>query len=103
MTKKLAVAVGLALIAMLALWLYSRSLQEEVAGGQKVQILVAAEEIAAGTRLSKANLAVREVPESFVFPSSIRKGEEAHIIGRPVAEKLTQGQPLQWNDFELQK
>lgn len=103
MTKKLAVAVGLALIAMLALWLYSRSLQEEVAGGQKVTILVAGEDIPAGARLAKANLAVREVPEAYVHQSSIRKGEENQIIGRPVAEKISQGQPLLWSDFELQK
>ena len=38
-------AVGLALIAaVVALYLYSRSLQNEVAGGQKVTILVAAED-----------------------------------------------------------
>ena len=103
MTKKLAVAVGLALIAMLALWLYSRSLQEEVAGGQKVTILVAGEDIAVGARLAKANLAVREVPEAYVHQSSIRKGEENQIIGRPVADKISQGQPLLWSDFELQK
>jgi pilus assembly protein CpaB len=103
MTKKLLVAVGLALIAMLALWLYSRSLQEEVAGGQKVTILVAGEDIAAGARLAKANLAVRDVPEAYVHQSSIRKGEENQIIGRPVAEKISQGQPLLWSDFELQK
>ena len=103
MTKKLLVAVGLALIAMLALWLYSRSLQEEVAGGQKVTILVAGEDIPAGARLAKANLAIREVPEAYVHQSSIRKGEENQIIGRPVAEKISQGQPLLWSDFELQK
>jgi pilus assembly protein CpaB len=103
MTKKLLVAVGLALIAMLALWLYSRSLQEEVAGGQKVTILVAGEDILAGSRLAKANLAVRDVPEAYVHQSSIRKGEENQIIGRPVAEKISQGQPLLWSDFELQK
>lgn len=103
MTKKLLVAVGLALIAMLALWLYSRSLQEEVAGGQKVLILVAGEDIPAGARLAKSNLAQREVPEAYVHQSSIRKGEENQIIGRPVSEKIAQGQPLLWSDFELQK
>ncbi|HEY2743633.1 MAG TPA: Flp pilus assembly protein CpaB [Polyangia bacterium] len=103
MTKKLLVAVGLALIAMLALWLYSRSLQEEVAGGQKVTILVAGEDIPAGARVAKAHLAVRDVPEAYVHQSSIRKGEENQIIGRPVSEKISQGQPLLWSDFELQK
>jgi pilus assembly protein CpaB len=103
MKKKLVVAVGLALIAMLSLWLYSRSLEKEVAGGQKVVTLVAAEDIPAGARVTKASLAFREVPEAYVHQSSIRKGEENQIIGRPVAEKIVQGQPLLWSDFELQK
>lgn len=103
MKKKLLVAIGLALIAVLSVWLYSRTLQEEVAGGQKIGILVAAEEIAAGSRLTKANLAVREVPEAYLHPGSIRKGEENQVIGRPVADKIAQGQPLLWDDFELQR
>jgi pilus assembly protein CpaB len=103
MKKKLVIAVGLALIAVLSLWLYSRSLQEEVAGGQKVQILVAGEDVPAGARVTKAMLAIREVPEAYVHQASIHKGEENQIIGRPVAEKVAQGQPLLWSDFELQK
>jgi pilus assembly protein CpaB len=103
MTKKLAVAIGLALIAVLALWLYSQSLQSEVAGGQKVQVLVAADKIPQGARLARSHLAVREIPEAFVITSMIRKGEENQIIGRPVANEIPQGQPIQWNDFELQK
>lgn len=103
MTKKLLVAVGLALIAVLSLWLYSRSLQEETAGGQKVTVLVAGEDLPAGGRVTKASLAVRDVPEAYVHPAAIRKGEENQIIGRPVANKITQGQPLLWSDFELQR
>jgi pilus assembly protein CpaB len=103
MKKKLVVALGLAAIATLSLWLYSRSLQEEVAGGQKVTILVAAQDIPSGQRLTKSMLAVREVPEAYLHQASIRKGEENQIIGRPVADKVSQGQPLLWSDFELQK
>ena len=103
MKKKLVVAVGLALIAVLSLWLYSRSLQEETAGGQKVTVLVAGEDIAAGGRVTKASLALRDVPEAYVHPAAIRKGEENQIIGRPVANKISQGQPLLWSDFELQR
>jgi pilus assembly protein CpaB len=103
MTKKLAIAVGLALIAMLALWLYARSVREEVAGGRKVKVVVAAEELPAGTRVGRANLAMHEVPEAYVHPGTIEMGEEAQIIGRPVAEKIAQGQPLLWSDFDLQR
>jgi pilus assembly protein CpaB len=103
MKKKLLVAVGLAAIAVASLYLYSRSLQNEVAGGQRVTILVAAQDLPAGTRIAKANLAQRDVPEAYVHQSSIRDTEINQILGRPVAEKVSQGQALLWNDFELQR
>jgi pilus assembly protein CpaB len=103
MTKKLAVAIGLAIVAVVALYLYSQSLQNEVAGGQKVPVLVAADTIKPGTRVARANLALREVPEQYLLSSSIRKGEENTIIGRRVAAQIEQGQQLLWSDFELQK
>jgi pilus assembly protein CpaB len=103
MKRKLVVAIGLALIAMLSLWLYSRSLEKEVAGGQKVTVLVAGQEIAAGARLTKSMLAMRDMPEAYVHPASILKGEENKIIGRPVAAKIAQGQAILWSDFEMTK
>jgi len=103
MKKKLVVAIGLAAIAVLSLYLYTRSVQEEVGGGQKVTVLVAAEEIPAGTRVTKKMLAQRAVPEAYVHQSSIRFGEENSIIGRPVSEKINVAQQLLWSDFEMQK
>jgi pilus assembly protein CpaB len=103
MKKKLVVAVGLAVIAMASLYLYSRSLQNEVAGGQKVTILVAAEDIDVGQRLTKANLAQREVPEAYVHQASVKRGEENVILGRPVTVKISQGQPILWSDFDVQR
>src|SRR5262249_40919433 len=35
--------------------------------------------------------------------AALRQGEEAQVIGRPVADKIVQGQPILWSDFELQK
>ena len=103
MTKKLAVAIGLAVVAVVALYLYSQSLQNEVAGGQKVPVLVAADTIKPGTRVARSNLALRDVPEQYLMATSIRKGEENTIIGRRVASQIEQGQQLLWSDFELQK
>lgn len=103
MKRKLIVAVGLALIAVASLYFYSRSLQDEVAGGQKVTILVAAEDLNDGVRLTKANLARREVPEGYVHPMSIRPGEENQVLGRPVAGMVRQGQALLWSNFESQR
>jgi pilus assembly protein CpaB len=103
MKKKLLVASLLALVAMGSLWLYSRSLEDEKAGGQKVAILVAAEDIPAGTRIKKNQIALREVPEAYVHQASLKKNDLNDIIGHPVADKIMQGQPLLWSDFDAAK
>jgi pilus assembly protein CpaB len=100
MKKKLVVAVGLALIALLSMWLYTRSIREEAVGGARVAVLVAAQDIPPGARLTKAMLAMRDVPQAYLHQGSIQKGEENQIIGRPVAGAIAQGQMLLWTDFE---
>ena len=103
MKKKLVIAVGLAVIAMLSLYLYSRSLEKEVAGGQKVAVLVANVDIPPGGRITKTMLAQRDVPEAYVNKASIRRGEENVILGRPVSGKIAAGDDILWSDLELQK
>lgn len=100
MRKKLAIAVGLAVLAVVALWLWSRSVVNEVGGGQKVWVAVASEDILAGTRVQKGAVAFREMPESYVHPETVRRGEETQIINRPVSEKIGQGQPFLWSNFD---
>ncbi len=102
MKRKLLVAVLLAVIAVGSLYLYSRSLQDEVAGGQKVTILVAATDIEVGQRLTKANLAQRQVPEAYVGQGNVRRGGEALILGRPVTVKVPQGDPILFSHFDVQ-
>src|SRR5579859_8221843 len=101
MKKKLIVAVWLALISVASLYLYSRSLQNEVAGGQKVTILVAAEDIEIGQRVTKANLAQREFPEAYAHQNAVHRGDENVILGRPVTIKIQQGQPILFSDFDM--
>ncbi len=99
--QKVLIAVGLALLTVVCLWFYSRSVQEAVAGGRKVTVVVAATELSPGARITRANLAQQEIPEAYVHASAIRRGEEAQILGRAVSAKINQGQPLLWSDFEL--
>jgi len=101
MKKKILLAVGFSVIACAALWFYTRSLETEVVGGKKVLVLVANAKIAAGARLERTQLAVREVPQSYVHQSAILKGEEDQVVGRKVGSAIEQGQPLLWTDFDM--
>lgn len=103
MRKKLVIAVGLAAIAVLSLWLWSRSVVEDVGGGQKIKVAVAAEDIPPGTRVQRAAVAFREMPEAYVHPDTVRAGEEQQILNRAVSEKISQGQPFLWSNFDQLK
>jgi len=101
MKKKLVVAALLALIAMGSIYLYARTLQSEVVGGEKVSVLVAAREIGKLSRITKEDLAVREMPEGYMHPGSILKGERDKILKQQVSEHIAAGQQLLWSDFDV--
>ena len=103
MRKKVAIAVGLAAIAVLSLWLWSRSVVNDVGGGQKIWVAVASEDIVQGARVGRSAIAFREMPESYVHPESVHRGEESQILNRPVSEKIAQGQPFLWSNFDQLK
>src|SRR5215831_11079186 len=98
MKKKLMLAATFGAVALICMWFYGRAIEREATGGSKVSVLVAAVAIPADTRITKEFLAEREVPEAYIHNSSIKKGEENQIIGRPVSAKIAQGQPLLWSD-----
>src|SRR5205823_1356447 len=83
-------------------YLYLVGISADATGGKKVAMLVAAQQIAPGTRLTKDDVAVREIPEAYVHPDAIPAGaaEEARLVGRPIVGKLQQGQPLLWSTFD---
>jgi pilus assembly protein CpaB len=102
MRTRLFVAICAAMLAVICAWLYMRRFEELVSGGRLTQVVVASHEIAAGSRLADADVAVREIPERFAHPEAVLAdgGDEAKIIGRVVAVHLGQGQPLLWTSFE---
>jgi pilus assembly protein CpaB len=105
MRKRLLIAFVFSIAAMVSGYLYINGLGSELTGGRKVPVLIAAQEIPVGTRLTKDHLAAREIPEAYLHPDAIVAGpaEQARLIGRPVMEKLLQGQPLLWSSFDAQR
>jgi pilus assembly protein CpaB len=101
MSKRWAAAIGSALIAMVSLWLYARGLARDTGGGNKIAVLVAAAELAAGARLDKAQLAIQEIPEAYVHAAAVRRGEEAQLVGNVLVHRMERGQPLLWSDVEV--
>jgi pilus assembly protein CpaB len=105
MRKRLSIALVCGLGAVACAWFYIQSVEARLTGGRLVGVLVAARELPPGTRLDEADLAVRQIPEAYLHPESILASatDEKKILGRPIAVRAVQGQPLLWSDFELQK
>ena len=105
MKKRLLVASACALGAMLLSWLYLQNVESRLRGGHQVSVLVAGRDLAPGTRLTEADLALRAIPEAYVHPESVQAtvGDEKKILGRPVLGHLVQGQPILWTDFETER
>ena len=99
MRKKVAIAAGLAAVAVISLWLWSQSVVKDVGGGNKVWVTVAAEDMGPGQRVNKASLAYREVPESYIHPGTVLRSEANEILNHAVSDKIAQGQPFLWSNF----
>jgi pilus assembly protein CpaB len=103
--KRLLAALICAVGAVACGWLYIHDVELGLRGGRKVMLLAAARELAPGTRLTEADLALRAMPEAYVHPESVMATatDEKKVLGRVVLEHLAQGQPVLWSDFESEK
>ena len=79
--------------------LYLQRLEAEISGGPKVAVLVAAEELAFGVALAEKNVAVRDIPLSYVEPRQIRAVELKKILGIRTATSIKAHEALLWSDL----
>jgi Flp pilus assembly protein CpaB len=102
MRKRLLIALACAAAAALSGWLYAQSFETRATGGRLTPILVAARELSPGARIGDGDLALRNIPESYLHPDSVpaTAANEKKIEGRPIAVRVTQGEPLLWSHFE---
>jgi pilus assembly protein CpaB len=103
MRKKLLIALSLATLAMVSVFFYSRSLEQEAVGGAKISVLVAAGNIPAGTRLARSQLAQRRVPEAYMNKAFIHTDEENTIVGTKAIRNIAPGEDVLWSDIEVQR
>lgn len=95
-----AIALGLGLLAS---WLAYRHIQKEVmrrtagTGGTTTQIVVAGQDLAAGIPLAADNLAVRDVPESYISSDSVQPEQLPAITGALLLRPLRAGEALQFS------
>ena len=97
----LLVALGIAVIGGLLLFVYLQRFEQEASGGAKVRLIVAVKPIAAGQTLTEDMIATREVPQAYVEDRAVRDTERARVIGLRVATPLQVPQILMWTDLAI--
>lgn len=99
--KALAVAAAFAILAIASLVMYTKRLEVEASGGERVAILMIAKPGKRNGTLTEANLSVREVPIAYVDDRTVRASDKAKVVGVRIEHDLEPGQVLQWGDVAV--
>lgn len=92
--------IGAALGTVALGQLYLQRLEDEVSGGPKVAVLVAAQDIPVGAALSEERLAMRDVPRAYVDGRNVRAVDSKKVVGGRVSGGLKAGEAVLWSDLE---
>lgn len=105
MTKRQAflLSLGAALAAAGLGHLYLVRLEQEVAGGTKVSVLVASEDVSMGATLSSKAVALRDLPQAYLESRHIRASDAKRVLGVRVTAGIKANEAVLWSDLaELQ-
>jgi pilus assembly protein CpaB len=84
-----------------SLWVYLRRFEQELSGGPRIPVLVALELLERGTALTEEQLAVREIPQSYVEERFVRAVDRPRVLGLRLANSLRPQQTLLWTDLAV--
>jgi pilus assembly protein CpaB len=99
--RALSISIALALAATLLLVLYMRRYEQEMSGGEPVEVLMALKPIERGTVLTDDMLATRSVPIAYVEDRAIKAAERAKIVGLQTINPIQPQQTLMWMDLAI--
>lgn len=78
---------------------YLQRLEAEASGGPRVSIVIAAEDLAVGTTLSEAQLAVRDLPNAYIERRHVLASDVEKVLGTRIGVALEAAQALLWTDL----
>jgi len=85
-------------LAVVLLLVYLNRVEQEAAGGRKIPVIVAVEEIRRGIPISESMLGTREIPVAYVDDRVVRVNEKEKILGLRATSTIPVQQSLIWND-----
>lgn len=95
------VALIVALLGAAVLAVYMRRFEQEVSGGEQVQLLIALKPIQAGAVITDDMLATRGVPRAYVEDRAIVARDREKVVGLRMGQTLQAQQVLMWTDLAI--
>jgi pilus assembly protein CpaB len=97
----LLVALGMAVVGGLLLFVYLLRFEQEASGGPKVRLLVAVKPIEVGQVLAEDMIATRDVPQAYVEDRAVREPERPRVVGLRVSTPVRAQETLMWTDLAI--
>lgn len=97
--KALLIAFAAAVAGLILLQLYMRRFEQEVRGGDPVDILLARKDIPAGSIITAQHLAEYRVPDRYTSARNVGAGDLRHVVGTRVSTTVRANEPLLWTDI----
>lgn len=99
--KAVVSATLLALLGTGSLVLYTKRLDIEAAGGERVTVLAIAKNAKAGTVLTEDQLTTKDVPIAYMDDRTVRANDKPKVVGVRVERDLDPNQLLSWQDVDV--
>lgn len=99
--RALAVSLVLALLGTALLLLYLQRFEQEVSGGERIELLMVVKPIERGAVIQDEMLATRLVPAAYVEDRAVKAGERAKVIGLTTSTAVSPQQTLLWTDLAI--
>lgn len=97
--RALLIALVVAALGALLLFLYQQRFEREASGGERIRLLVALKPIERGKPITDDLVDTREVPQAYVEDRAIRASDKAKILGLKLGVSLQPQQTLMWTDL----
>lgn len=99
--KALITAMLFALLGAASLYLYTKRLEVEASGGERVSVLMVARPVKRGAVIAEDDLSVREIPIAYVDDRVLRTSDKPKVIGVRSERDLDPQQLVTWFDVAV--
>ena len=97
--KALLIALVLAVIGSVCLFLYMRRFEAETSGGPKLDVLIAARDIPIGVNLKRGMLGLRQLPQAYIEQRHIMVGDMESVLGARMSMAVHANEAILWSDL----